>query len=174
MLLFVVLINDPRFLHILLGERDFFISSVISSNQLFFVSGRLSPHHFEMFAISPHQACAFRCWFFNNSIQSFFARMLSKFICGRNCHFLLCPFIPTILLLFFCSGGIVMLLSSLIILFCQDHVLFLAYPFNRSVVSIIPHLTGVSSKCFHFAKFMFYSFHVQPECCPNSSSLILF
>ena len=26
--------------------------------------------------------------------------------------------------------------------------------FNRSVVSIIPLLTGVSSKCFHFAKFI--------------------
>ena len=58
-----------------------------------------------------------------------------------------------------------MLLFSLIILFCQDHVLFLAYPFNRSVVYIIPLLTGVSSKCFHFAKFIFYSFHVQPEGC---------
>src|SRR3954471_2817597 len=35
--------------------------------------------------------------------------------------------------------------------------LFLGYPFNRSVVTIIPLLTGVSSKCFHFAKFIFYS-----------------
>ena len=26
-----------------------------------FVSGRLSPHNFEMFAISPQQACSFRC-----------------------------------------------------------------------------------------------------------------
>ena len=39
--------------------------------------------------------------------------------------------------------------------------------FNRSVVSIIPLLTGVSSKCFLFAKFIFYAFHFQPECCRN-------
>ena len=35
--------------------------------------------------------------------------------------------------------------------------------FNQSVVSIIPLLTGVSSKCFHFAKFKFYSFHFRLE-----------
>ena len=29
--------------------------------------------------------------------------------------------------------------------------------FNRSVVAIIPLLTGVSSKCFHFAKFILLS-----------------
>ena len=97
-------------------------------------SGRMSPHSLEMFSISPLQAYSFRCWFSNNSVQSFFARMLSKFICGRNCHFLLRPFIPTIQLLFFRSGGIVMLLFSLIILLWQDHVLLLASPFNRSVV----------------------------------------
>ena len=32
-------------------------------------------------------------------------------------------------------------------------------------MSIIPLLTRVSSKCFHFAKFIFYAFHFQPECC---------
>ena len=31
--------------------------------------------------------------------------------------------------------------------------------FNRSVVAIIPLLTGVSSKCFHFAKIIFFTFH---------------
>ena len=41
--------------------------------------------------------------------------------------------------------------------------------FNRSVVSIIPLLTGVSSKCFNFAKFIFYPFHFQLECCRNCS-----
>ena len=49
-----------------------------------------------------------------------------------------------------------MLLSSLIILFCQDHVLFHAYPFNRSVV--------FTFKLFHLIKFCF-SF--QSECCQN-------
>ena len=65
------------------------------------VSGRLSPHNFEMFSISPLQACAFRCWFSNNSVQFLFARMLSKLICGRSWHFLLHSVIPMIYLLFF-------------------------------------------------------------------------
>ena len=51
------------------------------------VSGRLSPHNFEMFSVSPQQACAFRCWFSNNSVKSYFARVLSKLICGRSWHF---------------------------------------------------------------------------------------
>ena len=35
-----------------------------------FVSGRLSPHHFEMFAISQLQAYSFRCWFSNNLVAT--------------------------------------------------------------------------------------------------------
>ena len=71
-----------------------------------FVSGRLSPHNFEMFSISPLQACAFRCWFSNNSVQFFFARMLSKLICGRSWHFLLHSVIPMIYLLLFLSEAL--------------------------------------------------------------------
>ena len=41
--------------------------------------------------------------------------------------------------------------------------------FNRSVVSIIPLLTRVSSKCFLLAKFIFFTFLFQPECCRNWS-----
>ena len=70
------------------------------------VSGRLSPHNFEMFSISPLQACAFRCWFSNNSVQFFFARMLSKLICGRSWHFLLHSVIPMIYLLLFLSEAL--------------------------------------------------------------------
>ena len=51
-----------------------------------------------------------------------------------------------------------MLCFSLIISNCEDRVL-----------SFLIHLTGVSSKSFHFAKFIFYSFHFQPECCRNCS-----
>ena len=169
----MVLIIDPSSFILPVVRVSHFLVD-INSNPLFSVSGRILPHVLRSFSISPLQAYSFRCWFFQQLRSNLLGRVLSKIICGRSCHFLLHPFIPTIQLLFFHSGGIVMLLSSPITLFCQDHVLFLAYPFNRSVVSIIPHLTGVSSKCFHFAKFMFYSFHVQPECCPNSSSLILF
>ena len=72
-----------------------------------------------------------------------------------------------------------------IVLFCLVHVEFFPFTvgvlpklhhsysfyilFNRSIVSIIPLLTGVSSKCFHFAKFIFHAFHFQPECCRNWS-----
>ena len=47
---------------------------------------------------------------------------------------------------------------------------FLLCPYlvlNRSVVSIIPLLTGVSSKCFLFGNFIFYAFHFQPKCYRN-------
>src|SRR3954466_14925199 len=43
------------------------------------------------------------------------------------------------------SGGIVILLFSLIISSCQDHVLFLANPFNRSVVFSFQVLSILSS-----------------------------
>ena len=75
-----------RFFHLFVDLKQAIVS----------VSGRLSPHHFETFAISPQQACDFRCWFCNNSVQFFFARVLSKLICGTSCHFLLRPFIPTV------------------------------------------------------------------------------
>ena len=86
---------------------------------------------------------------------------------------------------YICSGGIVLLISSSIIQSSQVHVqflpitvgllskLYILFPslscFNRSVVFIIPLLTGVSSKCFRFAKFIFHAFHFQPECCRNWS-----
>ena len=41
--------------------------------------------------------------------------------------------------------------------------------FNRSVVSIIPLLTRLSSKCFHFAKLIFFTFLFRLECYHNWS-----
>ena len=114
------------------------------------VSGRLSPHHFEMFAISPQQACAFRCWFSNNSVQFFFARMLSKLICGKSWHFLLHYVIPMIYLLFFISEALWGCSRWPIISFCQDHVFFL-----------LIHLTGVS--CFHSSSLILSSFFLLPQ-----------
>ena len=100
------------------------------------------------------------------------------------------------------SRGIVMLLFYLIIPNCEDHVLFMlihltgvscfhssslilssfASFLNRravwnlftpcAILSIV--LEVVSSSILSSCKFMFYSFHVQTECCPNSSSLTLF
>ena len=54
-----------------------------------------------------------------------------------------------------------MLLFSLIISNCEDHVLFLANPFNPSVV--------LSFKFFHLIKSCIC---FQPECCPNLIFLV--
>ena len=85
---------------------------------------------------------------------------------------------------FICSEGIVMLLSSTHHLVLSRscpipsiyrrsavQIISFLFPslscFNRSVVSIIPLPTGLSSKCFHFSKFIFYSIHFQSEYCRN-------
>ena len=49
--------------------KEVFISSLISSKQLFFVSGRISPQVLRCFN-KPTKA-SFRCWFSNNSILTF-------------------------------------------------------------------------------------------------------
>ena len=43
----------------ILSAKEVFISSLLSSNHLFLVSGRLSPHNFELSSISPQQAYPF-------------------------------------------------------------------------------------------------------------------
>ena len=53
-----------------LGERSFHLFFDLKQ-AIVSVSGRLSPHNFEMFSISPLQAYLFRCWFSNNSIITF-------------------------------------------------------------------------------------------------------
>ena len=60
-----------------LGERSFHLF-VDLKQAIVSVSGGLSPHNFEMCSISPQQACSFRCWFSNNSVKSYFVRMLFK------------------------------------------------------------------------------------------------
>ena len=137
-----------------LGESSFHLfidlkQSIVS------VSGQLSPHHFEMFAISPQQACAFRCWFSNNSVQFFFARMLSKFICGRSWHFLLHSIIPMIYLLFF-------LLEALWC--CSFHS---SSRIVRIMFFVLIHLTGVLYLLFKFFSsyqvFLYLSVGVLPK-----------
>ena len=125
-----------------LGESSFHLF-VDLKQAIVSVSGRLSPHNFEMFSISPLQACAFRCWFSNNSVQFFFARMLSKLICGRSWHFLLRSFLPHNLasILSFRRHCDVSLFTHHLRLWrpCS----FRAYPF----------LTGVSCPLFKFFPF---------------------
>ena len=89
------------------------------------VSGRLSPHNFEMFSISPLQAYSFRFWFSNNSVITFlegclafsspffyFNYLSSILLFRRHCDVV--PFNHHLVL----SGS------------CSFH----AYPFNRSVL----------------------------------------
>ena len=51
--------------------NKFLVSLFISIQSIVSVSGRISPHSFEMFSISPLQPCSFRCWFPNNSVITF-------------------------------------------------------------------------------------------------------
>ena len=84
-------------------------------------------------------------------------RVLSKLICGRNCHFLLRPFYPNNLasiLLFWRHCDVALFTHHLAL---SRSCSFRAYPFNQSVV--------FSFKFFHLVKFCL-SF--QPECCLKS------
>ena len=78
----VVLLNDPIFLFILLVEQVF-ISSLISSKQLFFVSGRSSPQVLRCLNKST-RIISFRCCFSNNSALTFLQG--SKLNFGTSCH----------------------------------------------------------------------------------------
>ena len=77
-----------------------------------------------MYSIRPYQDYSFRCWFSNNSVLACVVSVLS-----------FSPsFIPFLLLF---RRHCVAALFKPIFLFCQDRVLFLAYPFNRSVVPLL-------------------------------------
>ena len=114
---------------------------------------------FEMFSISPLQAYSFHCCFSNNSVITLLEGCLPRLFVAEVVIFFSILSFPTIQLLSFRFRGIVMLFFSPIISFCQRSCSFRAYPFNRSAVSIIPLLTGLASKCFHFAKLIFFSFN---------------
>ena len=104
------------------------------------IGGRLSPHHFEMFSISPQQAWASCCWFSNNSARFFFARMLSKLTCGKSCHLYPNDLTSILSLRRHCD---VVLFTHHLVLWgsCSFH----AYPFNRSVVSSLQVIFILSS-----------------------------
>ena len=107
------------------------------------VSGRLSPHNFEKFFISPLQAYSFRCWFSNNSVITFLERCFpSSFVAEVGIFSSICY--SNDLSSILSSEGIVMLLFSLIMSNCEGHVLFM-----------LIHLTGVS--CFHLSSLILSS-----------------
>ena len=107
------------------------------------VSGRLSPHNFEMFSISPLQAYSFRCWVFpNNPVVTFLEECFPSSIVAEVA---ISPCYSNDLSSILSSGGIVTLLFSLTISIREDRVLFL-----------LIHLTGVS--CFHSSSLILSSF----------------
>ena len=142
----------------ILPLKYFLVSLFLSIQSIVSISGGISPHNFEMFSISPQQTYSFRCWFSNNSVQFFFARVFCKLICGRSWHFLLNSPMAIIYLLFFHSGGIVMLLSSTHLLGLSGPCSFHAYPVNRSVVPFCSSSFRLIKPCTSF----------QPECCLKS------
>ena len=128
----------------LLGERVL-ISVLLSIQSIVSVSGRISPHNFQKFSKSPLQAYSFRCWFSNNPVITFLEGCFpSSFVAEVGIFFSILlfqwstfySFVPEAL--WCCS-----LHPST--RFCQDHVLFFDYPFNRSVVSSLQVLFILSS-----------------------------
>ena len=130
--------HDASLLFILLVE-EVFISLVLSIKSMVSISGRLSPHSLEMFSISPLQAYSFRCWFSNNSVLTFLEGCFPSSFVVEVVIFFSILYSNDLSSIFFPSGGMVMLLSSLIISNCEDRVLFL-----------LIHLTGVLWLSFLF------------------------
>ena len=130
----------------------------LAPNQIFSVSGRLSPHNFEMYSVRPYQAYSFSLLVFQQLRSTLLLKMPFQAFCGISWHFLLHSPISIIYLLFFRSGGIAMLFFSPIISFCQRSCSFRAYPFNRSVVPFCSSSFLLIKPCISFL----------PECCLRS------
>ena len=123
-----------------LGERSFHLF-VDLKQAIVSVSGGLSPHNFEMCSISPQQACSLCCWFPNNSVITFLEGCFpSSFVAEVGIFFSIMLFQWSIF--YSSSGGIVMLLSSLLFSYWGS-CSFRAYPFP----------TGVSCPLFKFFPF---------------------
>ena len=140
----MVSINDPSFSSIL-SAKGVVISLLTSIQSIVFVSGRISPHNFETFSISPQQAYSFCCWISNNSVQSFIASMLLNSIMVEVvfCSSFSFPFNDLASILLFRRHCDVALFNHHLELWrsCSCH----AYPFNRSVVSSAQALFFLSS-----------------------------
>ena len=131
MLLFVVLINDRSFL-LSSQRKHIFISSLSSNKQLFFVSGRISPQVLRCFN-KPTTSLFVWLLVFQQLRSTLPLKMPLQALLWQKLAFS-SPFcysndLSSILF----SGGIVMLLSSLIFSNCGS-CSFHAYPFNRSVL----------------------------------------
>ena len=132
--------------------KELFHLFIVLKQAIVSVSGRVSPHSFEMFSISPLQAYLFRCWFSNDSVITFSEGCFpSSLVVEVGIFSSICY--SNDLSSILSSGGIVMLHSSTHHpIFVKDHVLSFAYPFNWSVVSsfqvlfILPSLASLFNR----------------------------
>ena len=120
------------------------------------MSGRLSPHNFEMYFIRPYEDYSFRCWFSNNSVLAFVVSMLCQDIVFYFVHSF--PFS-----LFFRRHFDVALFYLFSFCSCQDQVLFilssLASLSNRSAIRSCSSLFLLSIGVFSilFISVVFFS-----------------
>ena len=155
MLLFVVLIIDPSFLHILIGERGFSSLRWSQARNCFSLVAEFHLNCWDV-SISPLQAYSFRCSFSNNPVITFLERCFpSSFVAEVGIFSYILLFQWSIFYSFFWGHCDVALFTHHLQLWRSCY--FLAYPFNRSVV--------FSFKFFHLVKFCLY---FQPERCLKS------
>ena len=115
--------------------KEVFISLVLSIILIVSVGGRSSPHNFEMFAISPQQACSFRCWFSNNSVITFLEGCFPSLVVAEvGIFFSILLFQWSIFYSFFPRHCDVALFTHHLELWGSCS--FLAYPFNRSAFNV--------------------------------------
>ena len=116
------------------GEISFFASLLISIPTIDFVSGWFSPQMLRCFH-KPTTNLLFSLLVFQQLCSNLLARMLSKFNCGRSCHFLLRSLYHNDLvsILSFRSHCDAALFTHLLVL--SRSCPFRVYPLNRSVVS---------------------------------------
>ena len=139
-----------------LGEEVFF-SLLISIQSTVSVVAEFRLY-LEKFSISPLQAYSFRCWFFQQLRSTLPLKMPLQALLWQKLAFS-SPFLySNDLSSIFSSGGMVMLLSSLIISNCEDRVLFVLIHFQ-------PECRALFSSSSHSVKFCLPS---QPECCLKS------
>ena len=151
-----------------LGESSFHL--FIDPKQVIVsVSGRLSPHNFEMFSISPLQYYSFCCWFFpNNPVVTFLEGCFPRsFVAEIGISFSILLFQWSIFYSFFQRQCDVALFAHHLELWRSCS--FRAYPFNRSVVSSLQFLFILSSfpslfyrSAFQILSFLFLGYHNIP------------
>ena len=112
--------------------KRFFISSLISRKQLFFISGRIVTSSFWDVCHKLTTYLLFSLLVFQQLRSTLLLKMLFKLIGGWRCCFLLRSFVPSIQLIFFHSGGIVLLFSSTHLFVLSGSCSFCPYPFNPS------------------------------------------